>query len=309
MKPLHPCWSQAALALVLLDAAGGAMAQQPANPAAKSAPVATAQTVEQKAAMLDRVLNHSPVAARIAGSQNEHARKHFQTARELLAHARELATDGALRGADGLLNEAIYEVSRAQQLVPDPGTQQAAERARYAQLEDSVAASKRTALIALPPGTAKRGESREQVIARADLLVDQAAQLARANRYIEANKQLDAALMLLLHDASSRLAGHTIVYDVRFADRKEEFDFELERFRSFERLVPLALLEFRPSAEARVLVDRQVAQAGELRQRGESQFARDPLAAIKDVTDATDALRRALQAAGLAVPQTMSSSP
>ena len=64
------------------------------------------------------------------------------------------------------------------------------------------------------------------------------------------------ALMLLLNDASARLAGHTIVYDVRFADRKEEFDFELERFRSFERLVPLALLEFRPSAEARVLVDR-----------------------------------------------------
>ena len=99
------------------------------------------------------------------------------------------------------------------------------------------------------------------------------------------------------------------MYDVRFADRKEEFDFELERFRSFERLVLLALLEFRPSAEARVLVDRYVAQAGELRQRGESQFARDPLAAIKDVTDATDALRRALQAAGLSVPQTMSSTP
>ena len=80
------------------------------------------------------------MAARIASSQNEHARKHFATARELLSHARDLAADGALRGADGLLNEAIYEVSRAQQLVPDPGSQQAAERARYAQLEDSVAA-------------------------------------------------------------------------------------------------------------------------------------------------------------------------
>jgi hypothetical protein len=303
-----PHWKQAALALVLLHGGGAALAQ-PGNPAARAAPVVSAQTIEQKAAMLDRVLNHSPVAARVANSGNEHARKHFQTARELLAHARELAADNALRGADGLLNEAIFEVSRAQQLVPDPGTQQAAERARYAQLEDSFAALRRTALIALPPQAPGRGESRAQVVARADVLVDQAAQLARGNRYIEANKQLDAALMLLLHDASARLAGHTIVYDVRFADRKEEFDFELERFRSFERLLPLALLEFRPSAEARVLVDRYASQAGELRQRGESQFVRDPLAAIKDLTDGTDALKRALQAAGLTVPQTMSSTP
>lgn len=302
-------WNQAVLALALLQAADVTVAQGPQPPAPRAAPVVTAQMLEQKAAMLDRVLNQSPVAARVAGSGNETARKHFATARELLAHARELTTDGALRGADALLNEAIYEVSRAQQLVPDPGSQQAAERARYEQLENSVAALRRTALIALPATAPQRKESREQVVAHADVLVDQATSLARSNRYIEANKQLDAALMLLLDDASARLAGHTIVYDVRFADRKEEFDFELERFRSFERLVPLALLEFRPSAEARVLVDRHVAQAAELRQRGEAQLSRDPLAAIKDVTEGTDALRRALQAAGLQVPQTMGGSP
>lgn len=301
-------WQRATLALALLNAAGGALGQQPANPPSRPVLSATAQTVEQKAAMLDRILNHSPVAARVASSQNEHARSHFQAARNLLAHARALAAEGTLRAADGLMNEAIYEVSRAQQLVPDPGSQQAADRARYAQLEDSVAASRRTAQIALPVTSRRGGESREQVIARADLLVHQGAQLARADRYIEANKQLDAALVLLLQDASSRLAGHTIVYDVRFSDRSEEFQFELERFRSFETLVPLALLEFRPSAEARVLVDRYVAQAAELRQRGQSRFTRDPLAGINDVVDATNALRRALQTAGLILPQTMDTS-
>ncbi|HEY0825542.1 MAG TPA: hypothetical protein VGD76_17270 [Ramlibacter sp.] len=309
MSTARPDFKQAALALALLHGSGATLAQPSVDPAVRVSPVVSAQTVEQKAAMLDRVLNHSPVAARVAASGNLLARKHFQDARELLTHARALAAGGELREADRLLNGAIYEISRAQQLVPDPGSQQAAERARYAQLEDSVAALRRTALIALPAQAPGRGESREQVVARADLLVDQAAQLARDNRYIEANKQLDAALLLLLQDASARLAGHTIVYDVRFADRKEEFDFELERLRSFERLVPLALLEFRPSAEARVLMDRYVAQAGELRLRGESQFARDPLAAIKDLADATEALKRALQAAGLMVPQTMGSTP
>ena len=298
----RPFWTHAALALSLLHLADEGHAQ-----AGVAAPVVSDAVLAQKSAMVDKVLNESPVAARVLGSGNDEARRHFTRARELAAHARALRADGLQRAADGLLNEAIAEISLAQQLVPDPGAQQAGERARYAQLQDSVVATRRTAQIALPAPPPRTGESREMMLARADLMVDQAAQLAHADRDIEANKQLDAALLLLLQDASSRLAGHTIVYDVRFADRREEFDFELERHRSFERLVPLALVEFRPAAEARALADRYVAQARELRERGEAQFARDPLAAIKDVSDGTDALRRALQAAGLVVPQTMES--
>ena len=291
-------------AALVLASAQLAYAQGGAQPA-EPRPV-SAQQVEQKAAMLHRVLNESPVAARVANSQNEQARRHFANARDLTQHARSLAAEGQLRAADGLLNEAIFEVSKAQQLVPDPGTQQAAERARYAQLEDSVAALRRTAQIALPNAPeAKRADS-EKNLRDAEALVDQAVALAKSDKYIEANRQLDKALMLLLKDASQRLAGHTIVYDHRFANRREEFDFELNRHRDFERLVPLALLEFRPSPEARALVDRHVAQARELRERGEAQFARDPLAAIRDITDGTEALRRALQAAGLALPQSSS---
>jgi hypothetical protein len=277
---------------------------QGAAPSAEPRPI-SAQQVEQKAAMLNRVLNESPVAARIANSQHEEARRHFANARDLTLHAKALAAEGQMRAADALLNEAIFEISKAQQLVPDPGTQQAAERARYSQLEDSVAALRRTALIALPNAPAAKKAESEQNLRAADALVDQAVALAKSDKYIEANRQLDRALMLLLKDASQRLAGHTIVYDHRFANRREEFDFELNRHREFERLVPLALLELRPSAEARALVDRHVAQARELRERGEAQLARDPIAAIRDLVEGTESLRRALQAAGLAVPQSM----
>lgn len=303
MTHVSAWWTKAALVLTLSQLAHDSVAQ-PAGPA--RAPVSS-QIVEQKIAMIDKVLNQSPVAARVLTSQNELARRHFTSARELLSHAQALSARGLLRGADSLLNEAIWEISRAQQLVPDPGSQQAGERVRFGQLEDSVAALQRTALIALPPASGRQGESAERIAARANALVEQAVALARADRYIEANKQLDQALVLLLKDASARLAGHTIVYDRRFADRREEFDFELDRHRSFERLVPLALVEFRPAPEALVLVERYVAQARELRERGEAQVGRDAMAAIKNVVDGTDSLRRALQAAGLVVPQTMNS--
>lgn len=296
-------WVQAALVLTLSQLASTSQAQ-PAG--AARAPV-TAQVVEQKIAMVDKILNRSPVAARVLTSQNPQARRHFTSARALMSHAQALSASGQLYGADVLLNEAIWEISRAQQLVPDPGSQQAGERARFAQLEDSVVALQRTALIALPLASGRQGETAERVGVRAGALVEQAVALARANRYIEANRQLDEALMLLLKDASARLAGHTIVYDRSFVDRRQEFDFEAERFRSFERLVPLALLEFRPPPEALVLINRYVALARELHDRAEAQVGRDAIAAIKNIVDGTDSLRRALKAAGLVVPQTMDS--
>lgn len=305
MSPV-PAWlSQAALVLGLAQLAQPGLAQ-PAGPARSAArPPVSAQGVEQKIVMLDKLLAHSPVAARVLTSQNEQARRHLTAARELTAHARTLSSAGLLRGADALLNEAIWEVSRAQQLVPDPGSQQAGERARFEQLENSVAALQRTALIALPAASGRDREAAERMHARAGTLVDQAFAMARADRYIEANQLLDQALVLLLKDASQRLAGHTIVYDRRFASPREEFDFELDRHRSFERLMPLALLEFRPSAEALALIDRYVAQARQLRERGESSVDLDARGAIKSVVEGTDSLRRALQAAGLVVPQTL----
>lgn len=311
MTHVSAWWTKAALVVTLSQLAHESAAQPAEPPRVPArmparAPV-SAQIVEQKLTMVDRLLNQSPVAARVLKSQNEQARRHFTSARELVSHARALTAGSQLRGADALLNEAIWEISRAQQLVPDPGSQQAGERARYAQLEDSVLALQRTASIALPLPSAGQGESTGKISARASALVEQAVALARADRYIEANKQLDQALVLLLKDASMRLTGQTIVYDRRFADRHEEFDFELERHRSFERLVPLAVVQFRPAAEALVLVERYVAEARGLRERAEALVGRDPMAAIKHVTDGTDSLRRALQAAGLVVPQTMRS--
>lgn len=305
MTHLPAGWLKATLLLCLAQMAQPSAGQQgdPTRPAPRAS--VSAQVVLQKIAMVDKMLNHSPVAARVLNSQNEQARRHFTHARELIDHAQALSAGGLLRGADALLNEAIWEISRAQQLVPDPGSLQAGERARFMQLEDSVTALQRTALIALPATSGRQGESADGVAARANSLVEQAVVLARADRYIEANKQLDQALVLLLKDASARLAGHTIVYDWRFADRREEFEFELERFGSFERLVPLALLEFRPSAEALALIERYVAQARQLRERGEAQLTLNAGAAVKSVVEGTDSLRRALQAAGLVVPQTL----
>lgn len=299
MSNVSACCTKVALVLALSQLAQYADAQ-PAVAAPRRA--VSAQTVSQKISMLNQVLNHSQVAIRVQASGSDQAWKHLSAARDLTARARSLSAAGQLGSADALLDEAIWEVSRAQQLVPDPAARQVSEREHYLQLESSVAALRRASQMAPAGATPAAGE---RPTARADVLVEKAIGLAAGARYAEASQQLDQALALLLHDVSANLGGRTVVYDGRFADRHQEFEFELERHRSFERLVPLALTELRPPPEALAAVERYVATARELRARGEAMAAADIGAAIGHVVAGTDALRRALQASGLVVPQAM----
>ncbi|MBI5275356.1 MAG: hypothetical protein HY854_02765 [Burkholderiales bacterium] len=223
-----------AAALSLALACTGALAQAP--------------QVQQKIAMVERILNQSPLAGRVLAGPSEPARQHIANARELLGHARLLVAAGQHEQAEPVIHGSLWEIGRARQLVPDPATREASERARATQREDR-----------------------------------------------------------LMQEAAQRLSGQTLVYDRRFASPRQEFDFELERYRSFERLVPLALERLKPGAEAMARVGRFVAQARALLERGESAAASDVPAAIRHVTEGTDALRSALQAAGLAVPVTMGS--
>jgi hypothetical protein len=262
--------------------------------------------LDQKATMLDRLLFNSPLAARIGGSANEEAKRHLLNARELFTHARALTGSGQLRGADALLNEAIWEIGRAQQLAPDQNVRLADERARFQQLKDSVDALMRTYQIG-SDGSARTDNPAERGAARAQAAAEQARIAADQGRIVEANRTMEQALTLLLKDALTRLNGQTLVYDRRFASNREEFGFESERFRSYEALIPLALVEYRPSKEALALIERYLKQGRALRDRAEAQAAaNDHASAILSVVEGTDVLQRALQASGLTVPQTMS---
>ena len=268
------------------------------------------QAVEQKTSMLDKLVFNSPFAARVGGSQNEDAHRHLTNARELYAHARALMGSGQLRGADLLLNEAIWEVGRAQQLVPNQATRLAEERARYQQLKDSADALLRTYQIGVHGTdlTLRSEVAAERPVIAAMAAVEQARGLADAGRIVDANRDLERALTLLLKDALSRLEGRTLTYDKRFANSREEYAFELARLRNFEGLVPLAIVEYRPSKEAVALIDRYVANGRTLCERAEAQAARgEHAAAIQSLNEGTDNLQRALRASGLSVPQTMGS--
>lgn len=308
-----PAAFAALLVAGLLADQAPAQAQAPSSGGARTAaatrPVVSQQSVDQKMAMVERVLTQPGMAARIQ-SGDEEARVHWGAARELYSHAKALSITGVLRGADVLLNEAIWEIGRAQQAAPDQQARRREERDRFEQLSASVDALVRTYEIGLHPGAVSgaQGEPGERALQRALAAREQSRTLVQAQKIADANRLLDDALGGLLKDSAGRLRGQTLVYDRRFASPKEEFQFEIERNRSLEGLVPLALVEFRPPGEAIALIDRYVKQNAGLRDRAQAQLAGgDAGAALKTLNEGTDTLQRALQAAGLVVPQTMGS--
>lgn len=268
----------------------------------------TPQAVEQKRAMLATIMRDSPVAARIAASQNPDARRHFATARDLQEQATALLGAGRLVAADALLNEAMWQISRARALAPDPALVLIEDRARFRQLQDSISALKQSYEVNLARERARgAGEptaGRELDKARA--LVTEADALGTAGRYADANRLLDRALALMLADFHVLLGGQTLIYSRAFPQPQDEYPFELERNRSYESLVPLAITEYRPGKDALALIDRYVRENRTLREQAQKQAAtRDLKAAVQNLQQGTDALQRALQAAGLVVQQTM----
>jgi hypothetical protein len=147
-------------------------------------------------------------------------------------------------------------------------------------------------------------------LAVADALLNQAiGEISRAQRLAPEAAPAQAAdgarYSQMLKEAAAPLAGQTLVVRRQFTTAKEEFDFELERHRSFERLVPLAVAQLRPAPQQLQRVERYTADAKRLRESAEAAAALDAGAAVRQVTEGTNALRRALQAAGLVIPQTM----
>jgi len=268
----------------------------------------TPQSVEQKRAMVAGIVRDSPVATRVAASPNPDARRYLATAQDLQEQAATLLAAGQVVAANALLNEAMWQIGRARALAPDPAATLVAERGRYRQLQDSISALQKSYQINLDRERARgAGEpTAGRELDKADALIVEAGALAAADRYADANRLFDRALALLLADFHVLLGGQTLIYSRAFPQPQDEYPFELERNRSYESLVPLAVTEYRPGKDALALIDRHVQENGSLREQAQKQAAAHNLkAAVRSLQDGTEALQRALQAAGLVVPQTM----
>jgi hypothetical protein len=290
----------ALLAASLLAGYAGAAAAQADRPSATGAP--SPELVRQKQALAQRLLADAPALARIAASGNAEAAQQLERARARHGSASGALQAGDYTAANALLNEAIAAIGRARQLAPDPAGRADEERGRYDQLLagiDSLRESYREHLSHLG-----REAGNDAAWATVSQLVERARALAAGQRVGEANRVLLRAESAQLDAFGAVLAGRTLDYTPHFGEPADEFRFELERHRSYVELVPLAVAELRPGADASKLVARYVDRGEQLRRTAQQRAAASDYAtALTSIRAGTAYLQRALLAAGLAVPQ------
>lgn len=258
--------------------------------------------IEQKTALVQRVLADSPVVQRVRASGNDQALHFLANAMANYLQATALAREGRLEASEAAINESMLLIGRARQLVPDPAMRLAEQRRRHAQMLDSTLGMLASARRHLEKSTSPRTDDARGDVARAAELVAAARKLAALDRIEDANRSLAAAEQGLLSAFARALGSDTLDYTPRFDSPAEEYRYETERFGSFRQLVPRALGEFRPAEAYARLVERYLEQGLRLRADAEQQAARgDAGAALVTIREATGWLQRALSAAGLAV--------
>jgi hypothetical protein len=276
-------------------ACAGALAQ-PGTPPERRA-------LDQKEALVRRLVFDSPVEQRIEASGNAEAKLQFGRARALHARARALADAGDLAEADTELNAAMWAIGKARQLVPDPAARAVDVRVRYAGLLRTAEALSRSyeGHLARAGAAAPAGDARLEA-ARAR--IEEAKGLANAEHLAEAVAALERAERDLMAGLNAVLGAATLRYAPRFETPAEEFSFELERNRAYRDLVPVAVAELKPRREAVTLVDRYVAlNARQLETAQGHAAARRYPEALDALRTGTNNLQAALAAAGLAVPR------
>jgi hypothetical protein len=257
------------------------------------------RSVEQKVSFSRALVTSSPVAARIKAGASHEARELLREGTELQRSAEQALKAGDLAAADRDANKAILLVGRARQLVPDDLQQSAGHRARFEQLLASTEALAdsydRHRKAAAQPTTAEWTDTQRQL--------DRIRSLQSSGQLGEATRLLGDVQQRLLRQMSALLGNQTIDYTVRFESPRQEYDYELARYRSLEGLVPAAIKEFNPSAEARAEVTGHVERSRQLIGAAERQLAERPEAAVATLREAVKEVHRALGAAGLVTPQ------
>ena len=262
--------------------------------------------VEQKVRLVSRMLNDSDTAQRIGKSGNADAVAHLDEGRVHHALAEDLLAKGDLPGAMQAADDAFRHLSLARRLVPDAAGKHAALRQRYEQL---LASTER--LIAawterLPAASRRDGGPMASALG----LLNSARGHADAGRLEEANQALALAEQHMMEGMLGALKSRTLDYTARPSSPQEEFLFEQRRLASLEELIPVALRDLKPRAEAVALVGRYQEAAAALRAKALArQGEGDTAQALADLHSAVQYVQRALQAAGLALPSPSEGSP
>ncbi|HLA35352.1 MAG TPA: hypothetical protein VJ001_10865 [Rhodocyclaceae bacterium] len=244
-----------------------------------------------------KLLESSSAARQIEASKAPEALSRREKAREVYKTAKAALESGDLAKASALLTEvratffdavrfAAPEEVRAKKLEND-----------YKMRLDSV-----NALL----GAYKRVSSEKsakgvtETVAQIEKSVAEADKLAKAGKFKEGRDELDRAYLVAKAGVSSLRSGDTLVRSLNFANKEEEYHYEIDRNNTHQMLIKV-LVDGAKAEDG--MIKSYVGKANELRNQAEAAAAKKDYAdAVKLLEDSTAELVRAIRNAGIYIP-------
>ncbi len=256
------------------------------------------QKASKKLLLVKRLVTDSPIARRIIGGASHDAKQLLAQAGADLEEAAELFDRGYLDKANSLLNRALASVSSASRLVKDERQQEIMNKQHYQQLRERVV-SFSEAFERIQDE--KRDPDLSSLIDRKKIagMVASAEQHASEGDHQSANRILHEAAAIVEHALSMARDKETLLHELKFDSPGDEFDYEMQRNRSYELLIGMMEMKHEGSAirhfRAAVERNREVrVDAEELAKQG------DYAQAISRLEESTRQLARTLRMSGLA---------
>ncbi len=257
--------------------------------------------VKQKIAFAEMFINQSQAAKRITGSGNPAANEMYQSAREKFLNSKDAFAKDEYEQALALVDESLRLMSDASRRVPSQ-TQAEAEQARFKEMMEGT----RTFADSYQRNykrLSKQKSRKDLVMLDLDEInttISKAQQLADGDNYSEAIGLLTRTQTTLTNALTDMLDEETMSYELVFETPKEEFEYELARYESYEELIPVAIEQKRPPPGTVNLMNQFVEKAREIKDQAIPTAATgDYKTAILMLQGATSRIRRALQVVGV----------
>ncbi len=257
----------------------------------------------ERLGLVETLLENSSAARKVehsgnaeAQSRREQAREHLQNARKAQAAGRTEDMDSELRAATG----AMYEAVRLSGI--DASITTKAIRDFDARLESINALCLAYDRIRREKGLS--GEDTSELYTHVRGSLEQAEQLKAQGQVLQGRALLDEIYVLAKTEIEQLRGGDTLVRSLAFADKAEEYRYEIDRNDTHRMLVGMLLQEkVKDNAQVRAMVDRFLASANELRAQAESQAGQGSYeAAVESLEKSTTEILRAIRSAGVYIP-------
>lgn len=254
--------------------------------------------LERRKVSVEKLIEHSSAAKQIDASGSNAAQATREKARAAHRAAVQAADAGDFARAGQLFDEATRTMVQAvREAAPEQLMAQKARRDYEARLESVKALLAAQKRISNEKSTGVPGEV---ITEKIEKLMAQANQLAVENDLARARVVLDEAYLTVRGAIGGMREGDTLVRSLHFANKEEEYHYEVDR-NDTHRMLVTVLLSDKPAASAGV--QPLVQRAAQLRLQAEAAATRREFsAAIEILEESTRELVRAIRGAGVYIP-------